>query len=398
VTRRICVFTATRAEYGLLRPVVAELVADPGVEVRLLVAGTHLATGHGDTVREVEADALAPFERVEHVLASDTPVGVATSMGLGLIGVAGALDRLAPDLLVVLGDRYEALAAAAAAHLARVPVAHLHGGESTAGAADDAFRHALTKLAALHLVAAEPFRRAVLALGEDPARVHVVGAPGLDALRTLEPLDRATLERDLGLALRDPVLLVAYHPATLGEPPAAGVAALLAALDRTPAATVVLTGPNADAGGGAVAERLAAWAAANAGRARLVASLGTRRWGSLLRLAAAIVGNSSSGIIEAPAVGLPTVNVGARQAGRPRAASVTDVPAEAGAITAAIAQALSPAGRARAAAAVSPYGDGRAAGRIARLLARADLAGLAVKPPPGAAEVPREPLPPGEPP
>jgi len=380
--RRVCVVTATRAEYGLLRPVLRALHDEPGVVPQLLVTGAHLAPDLGRTAAEIEADGFPVDERVEMLLSSDTAVGTATSMGLGLIGVAGAVARLAPDLLVVLGDRYEALAAAAAAHLARVPVAHLHGGETTAGAVDDAFRHALTKLAALHLVAAEPFRRRVLALGEAPDRIHVVGAPGLDAIRTLVPLPDAELAATLGVALRPPLLVVAYHPATLGEPPLAGLAAVLTAVERFPDATVVATEPGADTGGRAVAAELRAWAARRPDRRAVHASLGGHRWLSLLARADVLVGNSSSGIIEAPALGTPTVNVGARQRGRLRGPSVLDAGPDPAAIAAAVATALAPAFRSRLDGG-SPYGDGRTGPRVARILRDVDLHGLLVKDPPG---------------
>jgi UDP-hydrolysing UDP-N-acetyl-D-glucosamine 2-epimerase len=383
MTRTVCTVTGTRAEYGLLRPVLRALAREPGVTSRLLVTGAHLAPGHGSTVAAIEADGLAVDERVEVLLDSDTAVGTATSTGLVLIGVAGALARLAPDLLLVLGDRYETLGAALAAHLAGIPVAHLHGGETTAGAVDDAMRHALTKLAALHLVAAEPFARAVEALGEDPARVHIVGAPGLDEVRALDPLPRAALEEDLGVPLRRPTLVLTYHPATLGEPPGAGLDAVLAALDRHPDATVVATHPGAEPGARAVAARLERWAAARPGPTAVHTSLGQRRYLSLVAAADAVVGNSSSGIIEAPALGTPTVDVGERQRGRLRGPSVLHADAEAGAVAAALAAILSPAGQALAAGGGSPYGDGRAAPRIARLLAGAELEGLAAKLAPG---------------
>ncbi len=380
MTRRVCVFTGTRADYGLLSGVLGELAARPDTEPLLLVSGSHLSPEFGSTATEIEAGGVPIAAKVEMLLSSDTAVGVTTSMGLGLIGFAGALDRLAPHVLVVLGDRYEALAVACAALLARVPIAHLHGGETTLGAVDDALRDALTKLADLHLVAAEPFRNRVVALGEDPSRVFVVGAPGLDHLSRPELLGRQELETALGMGLRSPTFLVTYHPETRDDrDPREPAGALLAALDHFPGASVVITGTNADTGGRGVRALMEDYAARHPWRVQAVSSLGQIRYLSLLRLADVVVGNSSSGIIEAPGAGVPTVNVGDRQRGRLRAASVLDCADDEAAITAAITTALTPEFRSIAAAAGSPYGDGRSAPRIAHLLATADLRSRPVK-------------------
>jgi UDP-N-acetylglucosamine 2-epimerase (non-hydrolysing)/GDP/UDP-N,N'-diacetylbacillosamine 2-epimerase (hydrolysing) len=378
--RRICVFTATRAEYGLLQPLLGELADAPDVELQLIASGTHLSPEFGLTYRQIERDGFRIDAKVEMLLASDTAVGVTTSLGLGTIGVAHALDRLRPHVLVVLGDRYETLSAAQAALIARVPVAHIHGGEVTEGAFDDAIRHAITKMAHLHFAAAEPFRRRIIQLGEDPALVHTVGAPGLDTIRTLPLLDRPAVEAELGVCLPTPSFLVTYHPATLSPtPPDKAVAALLDALDAFPHAGVVLTRPNADPHGRTISDAIDAYAAARRERVAVFTSLGQLRYLSTLKHVDVVVGNSSSGLIEAPALHTPTVNVGDRQRGRLFADSVVSCGETSDEIAEAIRTTLSPGFRARLPAVRSPYGDGQAAPRIAEILRTADLDGIVGK-------------------
>lgn len=377
--RRICVFTGTRAEYGLLSWLLRELAAAPGVTLQLLVAGSHLSGEFGSTIQEIERDGFGVDDRVEMLLSSDSAVGVTKSMGLGTIGFADALQRLRPDLAVVLGDRYETLAFAQAALVARIPLAHIGGGEVTEGAIDDAIRHAVTKLAHLHFTATEAFRRRVLQLGEDPCRVFAVGALGVDAVLRTRLLDRRDTEAALGCRLTEPTILVTYHPATLGVgTPAAGIGALLEALDAFPEATVLFTKPNADTRGREVVRAVEAYAIQHAHRVRGYASLGQHRYLSALRHADALIGIFSSGL-EAPALRTATVNGGMRQRGRPRADSVVQAPETAGGIADAVRHALSPAFRERVAGVSSPYGDGRVAPRIAAVLARAPLEGIVVK-------------------
>ncbi|WP_162605299.1 UDP-N-acetylglucosamine 2-epimerase [Jiangella ureilytica] len=363
--RRICVFTGSRADYGPLFPLIQKLHRDPEIDLQLLVSGGHLVGSQGSTVDQIEADGFRVDERVDVVLASDSPTAVAKSLGLGLIGYADALDRLRPDILVVLGDRYEALAVTVAAALRLLPVAHIGGGELSHGSTDDSVRHAITQFAQLHFTSNEEFRQRVIRMGEDPARVHAFGAPGLDTVRTMSFLSRAELADVLRLKLNDPLFVVTYHPAT-ADPRGSreGIEGLLEALDDFPDATVVFTGTNVDQGGSGVFAPIERYVADNPHRSMTMPSLGQSVYLSLVKHASVVVGNSSSALVEAPALHTPTVNIGSRQNGRPRAASVIDCGESARDIAAAIRRALEPAHIARTAHRRSPFGDGHSAGRI----------------------------------
>ena len=372
--RKICVVTGARAEYGVLFWLMKEIAADPDLQMQLVATGMHLSPEFGLTYRQIEADGFTIDAKVEMLLSSDTSVGNAKSIGLGLIGFADALDRLRPDILLVSGDRFEILAAAQAAMVARIPIAHIHGGETTEGAFDEGIRHAITKMAQWHFVAAEPYRRRVIQLGEAPERVFNLGAPGLDHLANLQWLDRSELKATLGIPLRTPLFLVTYHPVTLhSESPVAAFEELLAAFDELPEATVIFTYPNADPGGRVLIDRINAWATQRSAHARAFVSLGQQRYLSLMREADVVIGNSSSAIIESPALKKATVNLGERQKGRLKAASVIDAAEKQEDISAAIRKALSEEFRGTLADTVSLYGCGNASGRIKNTLKFARL-------------------------
>lgn len=364
--QRICVVTGSRAEYGLLYWVLHDLRADLGVELQIIATGMHLSPEYGLTVREIEADRFTVTRRVEMLLSSDTPGGVAKSMGLGVIGLSDALSHLAPDVVLLLGDRFEILAAAQACLIHKIPLAHIAGGDVTEGAFDESIRHAITKMAQVHFVTNEDAARRVRQMGEDPARVHVVGSPGLDHLHRSPLLARPELEAALGAPLGAKNLLVTFHPVTLDEHEGLGeFDALLGALaDSPPDTRLWFTRPNADTGGRAIAARLDAFAAQHAGRAKVYTSLGQLRYLSLMAQVDAVVGNSSSGLYEAPSFGVATVDVGDRQRGRLAASSVLHCKAEQAAIANALQRALS----LNCSGVVNPYGDGHSAPRIVRVL------------------------------
>lgn len=379
MTRKICIITGTRAEFGLLRTLMHNLNDAPDVTLQVVATGAHLARSFGDTIDEIRREGFIVDAEVDMLLASDSRRAVGQSLGLGIIGLTTALERLAPDVIVLLGDRYEALAAAQAAMILGIPIAHLHGGEKTEGAIDEAIRHAITKMSHLHFTATEDFRRRVIQLGEAPERVFNVGATGLDNIAALDPASRSELEEVLGIVLDAPVLLVTYHPVTLDASGAVDFDTVLAALGERHAVRIVFTGANADALGQEINEKVSAFCAARADTCVQVASLGFRRYLSLMQIAAAVVGNSSSGIVEAPSVGVPTVNIGTRQQGRLRAPSVIDCAPTVEYIRAALDRALSPQMQALARERRSPYGTPGAGARIAERLRGVSLDGILLK-------------------
>lgn len=384
--RRIGVFTATRAEYGLLRPVLDALDRSPRLEAALIVGGTHLSPRHGLTVAEIEADGRRIAARVPVLLAGDDGLSVAADMAAVLAGAARAYAELDLDAVLLLGDRTEVLAAAAAAVPLALPLIHLEGGHVTEGAADEAIRHAVTKLAALHFTAAEPYARRLVQMGEAEDRVFVVGATGVDGLMAAPELSRDRLAARLGVGLDGGFLLVAFHPETLSDrPPADQAAAFLDGLSlaqqgAAAGRALVFTGANADAGGDAVTAALRRFVDERPGRAVLVPSLGHDLYAAALRACDAVAGNSSSGVIEAPAVGAPAVNVGDRQKGRLRPPGVIDCALEPRAVADALARALDPAFRTALKTAPPPFGDGRAGRRIVEVLEGVDFAALRRKP------------------
>ncbi|MCB1874715.1 MAG: UDP-N-acetylglucosamine 2-epimerase (hydrolyzing) [Chromatiales bacterium] len=377
--RRIGVVTGSRAEYGLLKGLMRSIDQDSSLELVLMVTGMHLSPMHGETWRTIVDDGFTLHERIATDLSDDSPATVTRALGQGVIGFGEVFARNRPDILVVLGDRFEILAPVQAALLARIPVAHIHGGERTDGAVDDAIRHAITKFAHLHFVAAEPYRRRVIQLGEVPERVFTVGALGLDAIAATSPLTREQWQVDAGFELGEVNFLVTYHPATLGRvPPSEAAEALLGALDEFPQARVVITESNADVGGAMIVERLRAFARERP-RVSVFTSLGSLRYYSLLQWVDVVIGNSSSGLIEVPWFGKPTVNIGERQAGRLRGDTVIDCADDQASIRAAITRALSTEFRRQAQMRSNPYGQGNAVERILDILRCVPLEGLTNK-------------------
>jgi len=323
--RSIGVVTTSRADYSAYRPLLQAFQADPEIAPRLYVSGMHLSPEFGLTVRLIENDGFEIAERVEMLLSSDTPEAIAKSIGLGLIGFGQAFSSYRPDILVVLGDRYEMLSVALAALPFTIPVAHLSGGELTQGAIDDALRHSITKLSHLHFTSTEDYARRVIQLGEDPSRVFVSGEPALDDILTAPQLTPEELKRRFGVDVERPFLLVTFHPVTLEyEQVKWQIDELLAALDQA-RFPVIFTMPNADTAGRIIATRMRQWVQSHPGMGQMVDNFGAEAYHSVLSRAVAVVGNSSSGLIEAPSFKVPAVNVGIRQAGRVRAASVVDV-------------------------------------------------------------------------
>ena len=377
--RTVCAVTGTRADFGLLRWTLDAIRKHPNLALQLVVTGAHLDSDYGNTRAEVEGLGFSVDAKVPLGTLGGDSQAIGHALADATRGLSDALHQLRPDILLILGDRYEMLAAAQAAMVARIPICHLHGGETTEGVIDEAIRHAITKMAHVHCVAAEPYARRVRQLGEDPQTVYVVGATGLDAIDALPLLDREALQRELGYPINDQHLVVTYHPVTLhDQTPQDALRGLLGALDACTESTVTITGTNADAGGRALNEHLQAFAAARP-KVHFNASLGHLRYLSMARLSAAVVGNSSSGLIEIPALGVPTVNIGERQQGRLRAPSVIDCNNTQPAITNALAQAMSAKARGVAACKENPYGAAGAARRIVRILAELELEGILKK-------------------
>jgi len=381
VKRKIAVATGTRAEYGLLRPLIERLHASEETELQLVVTGMHLSPEFGLTFRQIEEDGFEITRKVESLLSSDTPSGIGKSTGLGLIGFADALADLRPDLLVLLGDRFEILAAAIAALYARIPVAHIHGGETTEGAFDEGIRHAITKMAHLHFVAAEAYRRRVIQLGEDPERVFQVGALAIDGIRETKLLGRQELESDLGFDFGAKTLLITFHPVTLeSNTSEQQIDALLNACRRLdPDVHFIFTMPNADTEGRIIIEKIEAFVAEMGSRAMVATSLGQLRYWSAMSQVDAVVGNSSSGLLEAPTFKVPTVNIGDRQRGRIMAESVLNCDPTETAIYETIQQALGERFQALAKAVVNPLGEGGGSETVFNILSTASLSVKTVK-------------------
>lgn len=379
MTRKICVITGTRAEYGLLRWIMQGIKDDPELTLQVIATGMHLSPEFGLTYREIEKDGFLIDRKVEMLTSSDTPVGIAKSMGLGLIGFADALNELNPNLIVVLGDRFEIFAAAAAALVARIPVAHLHGGETTEGAFDEALRHSITKMSHLHFVAAEEYRQRVIQLGEQPERVFLVGGLGIDNIKRLRLLDRGELEASLDFQLGAKSLLITFHPVTLERSTATDqMEELLAALAELKETKLIFTMPNADTDGRALIKMVQQFVAQHP-NARAYTSLGQLRYLSCVAQVDGVVGNSSSGLAEVPSFKKGTINIGDRQRGRLRATSVINCEPTRQSIEEALEKLYTAAFQASLSQVQNPYGEGGASEKVVKTIKHFALDGIAKK-------------------
>lgn len=369
--RTIAVVSTSRADYSHLYWPLKDLAVHPEVDLKLLVMASHLSPRYGSTIQEIEKDGIPIAAKVECLLSSDTDVGMAKTIGVATLSLADTLGAMRPDLLLLIADRYEMLAPASVALALRIPIAHIEGGEISEGAIDDAVRNALTKMSHIHFTSTEQARRRVIAMGEEPWRVHRAGAPSLDHLRRSRLLTKEELDAALGLDLSRPFLLVAYHPVTILRDTIAEAEALFVALEGAEE-QVFFCYPNADAGSHALIARAEQFRAKRPD-ARIFVNLPAITYWSLLRHARIFLGNSSSGIMETPSFALPTVNVGLRQQGRERARNIIDAAPDAEAICRALARARSPEFRDSLAGMENPYGDGRATERIIQVLTTTTL-------------------------
>lgn len=377
--RKICVVTGTRADYGLLQWIMQGIQREPELALQIVATGMHLSPEFGLTYRYIEADGFRIDRKLEVLTSSDSACGVTKSIGLGVIAFADAFAELKPDIVVLLGDRFEIFSAATAAMIAGLPISHLHGGEVTEGAFDDAIRHSITKMSHLHCVAAEEYRQRVIQLGEDPARVFLTGGLGVDTLRKLKLLDRKALEVALDFKLGDKNLLVTFHPVTLEQGTAAGqMAELFQALDTLNDTRLILTMPNADTGGRELIRMVESFVAARP-HAKAYTSLGQLRYLSCMAHVDGVIGNSSSGLAEAPSFKKGTVNIGDRQRGRLKAASVIDCEPYCSSIVSALERLYSTDFQSSLAHVRSPYGEGGASEKIVDILKRFDLTNLIKK-------------------
>lgn len=377
--RKICVITGTRAEYGLLRWIMQGIKDDSELTLQVIATGMHLSPEFGLTYREIEKDGFRIDRKVEMLTSSDTPVGIAKSMGLGMIGFADALNELRPDLIVVLGDRFEIFSAVSAALVARIPVAHLHGGEATVGAFDEALRHSITKMSHLHFVAAEEYRQRVIQLGEQPDRVLLVGGLGIDNIKRLKLLGREELESSLEFKLGIKNLLITFHPVTLENATASDqMAELLAALSDLTDTQLIFTLPNADTGSRALIKMVEQFAAQHP-NARAYTTLGQLRYLSCIAQVDGVVGNSSSGLAEVPSFRKGTINIGDRQLGRLQAASVINCEPTRPSIAAALKRLYSTDFQLSLSQICNPYGEGGASEKVVKTIKHHALDGIAKK-------------------
>ncbi len=377
--RKIAVVTTSRADYSHLYWPLRELAAQPEVELGVIALGPHLSPEFGNTIAEIEREGFPIKARIECLLSSDTDTGMAKTIGVAILSLADTLSAWRPDLMLLIADRYEMMAPASVALALRIPIAHIEGGEVSQGAIDDQVRNAITKLAHIHFTSTETARRRVISMGEEPWRVHHAGAPSLDHVRRSKLIDRTALEKRLSLRLASPCILAAWHPVTIRRDTNAEADAFFAALAEVPGQFIFVY-PNTDAGSHSLIELTRALAAKRADT-HIYVNLDAVTYWSLLGQVDAMVGNSSSGIMEAASFALPVVNVGMRQQGRERARNIIDAAPDTAAIKAALERALTPAFRKKLSGMTNPYGNGTAANTIATVLATVSLDSLLIKQP-----------------
>ncbi|PMM98541.1 UDP-N-acetyl-D-glucosamine 2-epimerase, UDP-hydrolysing [Vibrio splendidus] len=379
--RKICVVTATRAEYGLLKCLLEDIQSDSALELQVISTGSHLSPEFGLTNQQILDDGFVVNKTVEILLSSDTPVGVSKSMGLAQISFSEVFDELKPDIVVVLGDRYELIPIVSAANIARIPVAHLSGGELTEGAIDELIRHAITKLSQLHFTAMDEYSTRVIQMGEQPERVFTVGEVGLDNLLRMQLMSKDEFENSISCKLKERNLLFTYHPETTQDIAEVerDFREILSALDTLEHTLVIFTKANADVGGRLINKMIDKYVAENTEKAIVFTSLGQLRYLSALQYMDAVVGNSSSGIVEAPSFKLATINIGNRQKGRVRANSTIDVSVNKADLTSALAEVYAPEFMASLKHIVNPYGRGNSSEKVVQTLKTVELSSLKTK-------------------
>ncbi|WP_363315994.1 UDP-N-acetylglucosamine 2-epimerase [Chryseobacterium sp.] len=366
---KVCIATGTRAEYGLLKPLIEKMVSDPFFDLKILVTGAHLSPEFGLTYSQIEKDGFTIDEKVEMLLSSDTSESIVKSMGLAMIGFADALKRISPDLLIILGDRYEMLSLASSSLIFKIPIAHIHGGEITTGAYDDAIRHAITKMSHYHFTSTEEYKNRIIQMGENPENVYNVGAIGLDNIVNLKLLTKEELESELNIQFKKYNYQITFHPATLDKTsPEVQFNTLLEAIDEQEDSFFIFTKANADTNGRIINSLIDEYIAKNPHKSKAFSSLGTLRFLSVLQHSNAIVGNSSSGIIEAPSLKIPTINIGQRQNGRTQADTVINVEVNKEEIVNAFEKVKDPEFISKLDKVKNPYGTGNTAGKIIEIL------------------------------
>ena len=377
--KKICVVTGTRAEYGLLYWLMKEIDADPDLELQIIATGMHLSPEFGLTYKEIEKD-FTITKKIEMLLSSDTSIGISKSMGLAQISFAESFAELKPDIVAVLGDRYEILSAVSAAMIARIPIAHMHGGETTEGAFDESMRHSITKMSHLHFTAAEEYRRRVIQLGEHPERVYNVGGMGIENIKRLKLLDKEALEESINFKLGKKNVLVTFHPVTLENSTAASqFQELLDTLDTLKGTRIIFTKANSDTDGRIINQMIDEYVARSKDTSVAFTSLGQIRYLSALQFMDAVVGNSSSGLLEAPSFKIGTINIGDRQLGRLKAQSIIDCKAENKSIERAFEKLYSDEFQESLNNIQNPYGEGMASEKIINILKKADMSSMVKK-------------------